>query len=167
MELSCLELRKMYALSELYQSIWKKIEKAVQSRHEAWHLVTAGTVRENEPELRTLVLRGADPERNILWMHTDFRSPKCRDIEKSSNGSLLFYDPTDRWQLRLKGTFSLDPSSELSESAWQKTTASARRCYQGPFISGTPSETLSSNMPSEDVAPNVGRENFSRLVFTI
>jgi general stress protein 26 len=154
-------------LSDLYQLIWKKIEKAVVSRHEAWHLVTVGTVRENEPEIRTLVLRGASAEQGTLWMHTDMRSPKCRDIEKAPQGSLLFYDPHDRWQLRMKGVFSLDSNSDLSESAWNKTTASARRCYQGPAAPGTPSEEIATNLPSENVEPSFGRENFSRLIFTV
>ncbi|NBX76846.1 MAG: hypothetical protein EBQ92_09850 [Proteobacteria bacterium] len=154
-------------LSDLYQRIWKKIEKAVVSRHEAWHLVTVGTVRDHEPEMRTLVLRGASAERGIIWMHTDLRSPKCRDIEKSPTGSLLFYDPIDRWQLRLKGTFSLDTKSDFSETAWRKTTASARRCYQGPVAPGTPSDTMATNLPPENVEPSFGRENFSRLLFTV
>jgi len=154
-------------LSDLYQFIWKKIEKAVISRHEAWHLVTVGTVRENEPELRTLVLRGADSQSGILWMHTDLRSPKCRDIEKCPQGSLLFYDPIDRWQLRLKGSFSLDTQSDLSEAAWIKTTASARRCYQGPAAPGTPSNTIATNLPSENVEPSFGRDNFGRLIFKV
>lgn len=154
-------------LSDLYQSIWKKIEKAVHSRREPWHLVTVGTIRNNEPEIRTLVLRGADPNLAIIWMHTDLRSPKSSDIHKSPLGSLLFYDPTERWQLRLKGTFSLDSKSPLSESAWRKTTASARRCYQGPFAPGTPSKILSTNLPPENVSPDVGRENFSRLIFKV
>lgn len=156
-----------YSLDELLPLIWNKIEKAVQSRHEPWHLVTVGTARKNEPEMRTLVLRGCDPKEQIIWMHTDLRSEKCRDIEKSPHGSLLFYDPIARWQLRLKGVFLLDPDSSVTESAWKKTTASARRCYQGPFTPGTPSEFPSTNLPPTDVGPNIGRENFTRLIFKI
>ncbi|NBT57785.1 hypothetical protein EBT16_03270 [bacterium] len=154
-------------LSELYRSIWNKIERAVKSRHEPWHLVTLATVRNHEPEIRTLVLRGADRDQGLIWMHTDLRSPKCRDIEKSPVGSLLFYDPRDRWQLRLKGSCWLDSDSDSSESAWNKTNASARRCYQGPFAPGTRSETLSTNLPAADVAPTAGRENFCRLIFKV
>jgi len=154
-------------LSEIYQAVWLKLEQAARDRHEAWHLVTVGTVRNAFPEMRTVVLRGASQEKNLCWFHTDLRSPKVQDMEQSSYGSLLFYDPKPKWQLRLRGKFFLDSQSKATEAIWQKTTPSAKRCFQGPFSPGSPSQKYSSNLPTEELGPEAGRENFSRLLFSI
>jgi len=155
------------SLEEIHQAIWKKLEYAVRHRDSAWHLAALATVRSGNPELRTLVLRGALPEQNLLWMHTDLRSPKCQDLKMCSNASILFYDAEDRWQLRLNGTIQLDPKSEITETTWKKVSASAKRCYQGPFAPGTRSAEQSHNLPQKSVSEEVGRENFTRLLFFI
>jgi len=154
-------------LNEIYQSIWKKLEGAVRSRHEAWHLVTLGTIREEKPEIRTLVLRGANQTDRLLWMHTDLRSAKCQDIRKNAEGALLFYDPEARWQLRLTGQLFFDSQSELTERVWQNTSASAKRCYQGSERPSTFSPIQNSNLPSDPVSPDLGRDNFTRLLFQV
>ncbi|MFM8313567.1 MAG: pyridoxamine 5'-phosphate oxidase family protein, partial [Deltaproteobacteria bacterium] len=142
------------SLEEIHQAIWKKLEHAVRHRDSAWHLPVLATVRAGKPELRTLVLRGALPEKNTVWMHTDLRSPKCQDLKNCSAASLLFYDSIDRWQLRLNGTIQLDSNSESTETTWKKVSASAKRCYQGPFVPGTRSEELSYNLPQASVSPD-------------
>lgn len=155
------------SLEEIHQAIWKKLEHSVRQRNSAWHLAVLGTVRAGKPELRNLVLRGALPEKNMLWMHTDLRSPKCQDLKNCSSASLLFYDSLDRWQLRLNGTIQLDSDSESTETTWKKVSASAKRCYQGPFAPGTRSAALSHNLPQKGVSEAAGRENFTRLLFFI
>lgn len=154
-------------LNEIYKSIWKKLETAVKSRHESWHLVTLATIRDDKPEIRTLVLRGADKEKNLIWMHTDLRSPKAQDILKNSEGALLFYDPIARWQLRLNGRISFDSHSETTEHVWKNTSASAKRCYQGAAKPSTLTPVQNSNLPKEPVSPHLGRENFTRVLFQV
>lgn len=154
-------------LSEILAEIWKKLETAVTHRNSPWHLVHVATLRENQPELRTMVLRGANPHDRTLWVHTDSRSLKCADIFKNSLSSLLFYDPIERLQLRLTGTFKIDSDSTETEQAWVKLTASARRCYQGPLRPGTKTEEMFPNIPLEAVDQKLGRDRFTRLVFSV
>lgn len=155
------------SLEEIHQDIWKKLEHAVRHRESAWHLPVLATIRDGKPELRTLVLRGALPEKDMVWMHSDLRSPKCQDLKTCSAASVLFYDPVDRWQLRLSGSVQLDPSSENTKATWKKVSTSAKRCYQGPFAPGTRSSELSHNLPQGSVSADLGRENFTRLLFVI
>lgn len=154
-------------LGEVYQAIWRKLERAVKDRREGWHLLTVATLRNTSPELRTVVLRGVSQEKNSIWFHTDLRSPKALDIKTSPHGSLLFYDPKHKWQLRLRGVFSFDSLSEETETVWKKTSESAKRCYQGPFAPGTLSENYSANLPESSVGSDFGRENFTRVFFKI
>lgn len=155
------------SLDEIYRAIWKKLEHAVRHRDSAWHLPVLATVRDGKPELRTLVLRGALPEKNTVWMHSDLRSPKCQDLKNCSAASMHFYDSLDRWQLRLNGTIQLDSNSESTETTWKKVSASAKRCYQGPFAPGTRSSELTHNLPQGSVSGEWGRENFTRLLFFV
>jgi len=154
-------------LAEIYQAVWRKLERAVKDRKEGWHLLTVATLRNSSPELRTVVLRGVSQEKNSIWFHTDLRSPKVSDIKINPVGSLLFYDPKQKWQLRLRGEFLLDPLSEETETVWRKTSDSAKRCYQAPCAPGTVSKEYSANLPVSDVTQNFGRENFTRLFFNI
>lgn len=154
-------------LVDIYEAVWKKLETAASTRHEGWHLVTVGTIRNQQPELRTTVLRGADRSKSLLWFHTDLRSPKAEDIRQNPRGSLLFYCPSTNWQLRLSGSFALDSDSPQTSSSWNKTSTSAKRCYQGPFSPSSASETPSTNLPEGSVGPEIGRENFCRVLFQI
>jgi general stress protein 26 len=153
-------------LFELQTEIWKKLEGAVTHRHSPWHLVQVATVREAQPEIRNMVLRGVNRTERTLWVHTDSRSLKCDDILKNPSASLLFYDPLERLQLRLSGVFKADLDSTETEKAWSKLSASARRCYQGPLRPGTATSELFSNIPTEAIDQKYGRERFARLVFT-
>jgi general stress protein 26 len=154
-------------LSEIYNDIWKHLEEAVRSRNAPWHLVTLATLRGNRPEIRTLVLRGVSSVDSLIWMHTDLRSPKCQDIKDNQEGALLFYDAQKRWQLRLNGSLSFDSSSPSTESVWHRTSASAKRCYQGELSPSSLTQELNSNLPKEPTPSELGRENFTRLLFKI
>lgn len=154
-------------LAEVYEAVWRKLERAVKDRRDGWHLLTVATLRNTSPELRTVVLRGVSQEKNSIWFHTDLRSPKASDIKNYSQGSVLFYDPKHKWQLRLKGYFSFDSVSEETEAVWKNTSTSAKRCYQGAFAPGAVSKTYSSNLPDSAVDSNFGRENFTRVFFKV
>jgi len=156
-----------FSLADIYDSIWRKLDRAVHTGREPWHLLSLATIREERPEIRTVVLKGAEKAERLVWMHTDLRSPKHLDVHKNSEGALLFYDPRDCWQLRLNGTLSFDQNSESTEKAWQRIAPYGRRCYQGPEIPGTQSLEANSNLPSEPTEFELGRNNFSRLLFQV
>jgi pyridoxamine 5'-phosphate oxidase len=156
-----------HSLEEIYSRAWSKLQSAAKARHEPWHTAYVATVREEHPELRTMVLRGAELTQRVVWFHSDLRSPKCHDLKRSPLGAVLFHDAQDHFQLRLNGNFSLDSHSPESETAWKVLIPSSRRCYQGPFAPSTESPVLSSNIPEEPAPPHLGRENFTRLIFTI
>lgn len=155
------------SLEEIYSRVWEKLQMAVASRHEPWRIASVATVRDNHPELRSMVMRGADSDKKIIWFHTDLRSPKCTDLKHCPEGAILFHDNPDHIQLRLNGLFSLDPSSTQSEEVWNNLHPSSRRCYQGPFIPSSTSSVLSSNLPEGPELLHLGRENFARLIFSI
>ena len=161
------DMNTFKSLEEIYSRVWEKLEEAVASRHEPWRTASVATVRNNHPELRSMVLRGVDSSRKIIWFHTDLRSPKCNDLRLNSQGAVLFHDNPDHIQLRLNGLFEFDSSSKQSDEVWKTLLPSPRRCYQGPFVPGSESPVMSSNIPETPEPLPVGRENFARLILSI
>ncbi|MDA0379872.1 MAG: pyridoxamine 5'-phosphate oxidase family protein [Bacteroidetes bacterium] len=91
------------------------LNKATSEPESRLHWVTLGSVNTsetgNEPDLRMVVLRRVDTERNLLF-YTDSRSPKIEQFKANTKASVLLFDPTSMMQLRIYGEVSVDTQSE-------------------------------------------------------
>jgi 3-hydroxyisobutyrate dehydrogenase len=162
-------------LEERLAEAWELLDNAVHEPGEDWHLPSIATVDLDDlPRSRTVVLRGFDRDRRELLIHTDFRSPKCREIEKNPRVSWLFYDRGRKLQLRVRTMAMLQAKSPRADTAWARATASSRRAYLAPFVPSSPIDTWHPNIPEEfqrTVPPieatEVGRENFALIVCRI
>ncbi len=162
-------------LQERLAEVWGLLDNAVHEPGEDLHLPSIATIDlDNSPRSRTVVLRGFDRDRRELLIHTDFRSPKCREIEKNSSVSWLFYDRGRKLQLRVRTMAMLQAKSPRADTAWANATASSRRAYLAPFTPSSPIDTGHPNIPEEfqrTVPPveatEVGRENFALIVCQI
>ena len=139
------------------------------------HLPSISTVaREGTPRSRTVVLRGFDPVDLQLLIHTDLRSPKCREIENQPAVSWLFYDRGRKLQLRVHTTATVQSHGPRADAAWANATASSRRAYLAPSAPSTFLEQWHPNIPEEfqrTVPPieatESGRQNFALIVCRI
>jgi hypothetical protein len=162
-------------LEERLAEVWELLDNAVHEPGEDLHLPSIATIDLNDfPRSRTVVLRGFDRDRRELLIHTDLRSPKCREIEKNPSVSWLFYDRGRKLQLRVRTMAMLQAKSPRADTAWANATASSRRAYLAPFVPSSPIDTWHPNIPEEfqrTVPPieatEVGRENFALIVCQI
>ena len=69
------------------------IQRGVKDRKSGFHnFVLATSSFVNEPDARTVVLRGFDSEKMEISFHSDFWSQKINQIIKNKYVCLVFYD---------------------------------------------------------------------------
>ena len=88
------EIPKYYDNLDLtLEEILGLIQRGVKDRKSGFHnFVLATSSFENEPDARTVVLRGFDSEKMEISFHSDLRSQKINQLNKNKNLCLVFYD---------------------------------------------------------------------------
>ena len=127
------------SLEDILNSTWEELARGATRRAHAYHLGVFATSGCAGPSLRTVVLRDVSPEQRVLISHTDTRSEKLTDIRQESRVAWLFYDAATKIQLRLSGTAAVHIQDEVARLRWERTNASARRCY---LTTHAPGESL-------------------------
>lgn len=140
MQQTTFESEQVKDISFVEQLCWKMLSDAVHDRKHPMRTVVIGTAKENMANLRTVVLRGADPVTRTICFHTDIRSTKIDEIRSTGQLSWLTYDPLHRSQIRLSGPTIVHHGDELAQNQWAKTQHSSRRCYLLPQGPGLPLE---------------------------
>ena len=147
------------------------IQRAVKDRKSGFHNFVLATSFDNNPDARTVVLRGFDSEKMELSFHSDLRSQKINQLNKNQNVSLVFYDEKKKIQLRIKGKTNIRKSFN---EAWNKLTNWSKRCYLTLSPPGQESEKPSSGFPEKFAfdAPSLeqtkdGLKNFGQIRVSI
>ena len=65
---------------EILREEWIALDAGTQSAGHHFHSFIFSTIRNNTPELRTVILRTVDETSSSLFFHTDLRSKKIIDI---------------------------------------------------------------------------------------
>jgi 3-hydroxyisobutyrate dehydrogenase len=156
-----------YTLAEIERLSWRLLYHGALASKNPMHYMGVATYGTEGINLRTVVLRHADPDTRTLRFHTDVRSRKWHDLLADARVSLLLYDNPEKTQLRLTGTAVLHTDDALAEEAWEKTALYSRRCYLADAPPSATSETPTSGLPESfiDADPSVeesvlGRKNF-------
>lgn len=147
-----------------------RLAKAARQRRSAMHTPVVGTA---DGDLRMMVLREATPDLTLRF-HTDLRSPKCALIGNCAQVSVLAYDPETRIQIRMRGEGRIEHCGPVADAAWQRATASSRRCYLAGAGPGAVLEAAGSTIPEHLLrrAPTIeetlpGRSNFAVLLVEV
>lgn len=157
-------------LDSIRSDCMTRLTRAAKDRRSPMHtpVVVTGDV-----DARVMVLRGFARENWTLRFHTDARAPKAQVVARDPRVSVLFYDKSQKIQLRVKGTGEVLPNGPVVEQAWAAGSNFARRCYLGDGP-GTPSDTPTSGLPPafEGVEPSdedlvMARDNFAVLLVRI
>lgn len=114
---------------DLLPRLWAELAQACADRQHGWRTPVLATLgRDDLPQARTVVLRGADPVAGTLAVFTDARSPKVAELVREPLASLVFWSAARQWQLRVQVQVVVHRRGELVEQAWEqvKSTASAR-----------------------------------------
>ncbi len=145
-----------YSIDELEKDCWIQLVNGAIKSRSPFHTSCVATINNGEVSTRTVVLRKAHPLLKELRFHTDTRSNKWKELQNNDSISALFYDPSTRVQIRVKGKAILHFNDEMTSEAWQKTSLSSRRCY---LTEASPSSF--SAIPTSGLSEEVEQENFT------
>lgn len=118
-----------YSLNDLEQDCWSRLVTGAKKSRTPFHTPSIATLANGEVSLRTVVLRKTLTVERELRFHTDIRSPKWNELLINPSISALFYDASERIQLRVKGKAVLHHTNDLTAKAWETTSLSSRKCY--------------------------------------
>lgn len=148
--------------------------RGVSDRRSPFHtpvLVTNGL--DGSPAARTVVLRGFEPARRHLIVHTDRRSGKVAELSADDRAALVFYDARNRVQVRVGARGVVHRGDDEAAAAWGRVTPFGRRCYLGD-PPGAPSPESTSGLPVDlDGSPpslersESGFANFAVIALTV
>jgi len=85
-------------LDKIYFKIWKLLDLGLQNSNAPFHIPVFVCGNKNEFDGRIVVLRGIDKVEKKIWFHSDIRSGKVKILKANSEGSLLFYDKSEKVQ---------------------------------------------------------------------
>jgi len=112
---------------QIARDAWGRFQGAADNRADPLRLVTFVSVDDlGRPEPLTLVLRGAgDQESPALWFHVDKRSSKVSNVRRRPSVGLLFYDPRDQVQVRVRGSARVHTDDAQADDHWAQVEITA------------------------------------------
>lgn len=116
-------------LDTLYAQVWARLVRGVGDRHSPARHPTLGTVTPGGwPDLRTVVLRAADPVAGTLDIHTDLRSPKVAALRATPRAALHIWDDGAHLQSRIEVTVDILTGAAVA-AIWARVPDPSRQSY--------------------------------------
>ncbi len=110
---------------DLWDTAISELTRAKVDRRHPFRFFTLGTIGAQHPELRTVVLRDFDNQEKKLYLYTDSRTPKVREISECPLVSCLFYYPKKQLQVRMRAEATLiSDQTDLYSQHLQKVKSS-------------------------------------------
>ncbi len=141
-------------LSNIYLKIWTLLHSGLKNRDAPFHIPVF--VCGKKPDARIIVLRGISEKEKKIWFHSDIRSKKVKIVKSNSDVALLFYDKSEKIQLRISGKAKINYQNNFTEKSWKKTAHMSRQCYLGNKSPG--SET---SLPTSGLTENIDNLKYS------
>lgn len=158
-------------LDDLLVGLWALLGTGCREAGHPLHTPVLGTMSNGVPALRTVVLRGVEPEARALVLHTHRGAAKLDQLREQPACQWLFYSAADKVQIQANALASLHHLDDVAQADWAATSLSSRRIYctveapgeafppeTGP-VSGLPPE-LESRQPTEQESERLGWPNF-------
>ena len=136
-------------LDKVYSKIWILLNSGLQNRDTSFHIPVFICGNENKFDGRIVVLRGVDKKENKLWFHSDIRSNKIKILKSNPKGTLLFYDKSEKIQLRISGSAKINYQNNISKKSWKKTAHMSRQCYLGDKAPGSDASEPTSGLTND------------------
>lgn len=126
-------------LQDTYLYIKQQLTRAAVDVKHDLHQIYIATVGNHYPEVRTVILRAVNWDKNQLVFYTDVRSKKYTELLANNKISLMGYNHQKSYQIRIRGNAFLHHADEIAEQNWRKQGVSSRRVY----LASNPGEVLS------------------------
>ncbi|MCZ8374736.1 MAG: pyridoxamine 5'-phosphate oxidase family protein [Beijerinckiaceae bacterium] len=118
--------------------VWRCLGGGASTRRSAFHHPTIATTGpDGAPRLRTMILRGIEPEIRRLRLHTDIRGDKVADIAANPRVAVHVYDPGMKLQVRMTGLATISHGDPVARTAWQHSQPMSQACYGTKPAPGT------------------------------
>lgn len=125
-------------LDTLLAQVWARLVRGVGDRHApARHPVFATVAPDGTPEVRTVVLRAADPAAGTLDVHTDLRSAKVAALRHQPIAALHVWDATAHLQTRITASVKVLTGDAVA-ALWQRVPDTSQAAYGTMPAPGTP-----------------------------
>jgi len=124
-------------LDKIYLKIWNLLENGLANRNAPFHIPVFIAGKQKKFDGRIVVLRGIDKKEKKIWFHSDIRSNKIKILKSNPQASLLFYDKSEKIQLRIFCSVKINFKNEMTKKSWKKTAHMSRQCYLGDKAPGT------------------------------
>ena len=115
--------------NEIYENIWKCLDKGVNDRLSDYHTFSLATSPKNIVEVRTVVLRGYDRKNQSIIFHTNNLTNKISEIQNNPSVGALFYDRKEKVQIRLNGDAVISNMDQYCKERWDKMSSQSQECY--------------------------------------
>lgn len=154
-----------YDLENIFYNCWHQLVNGANSAKHAFHCPSIATINHGLPEIRTVVLRKVIEEKCTLFFHTDYRSPKIKQIKENNVITWLFYDTIAGVQLRIKTFATIHYNNEITQKLWNEAKLTSLKCYLANLAPATKINFASDGLPNsfnlsdENIAP--GYTNFA------
>jgi len=109
---------------------------------------------------RVLILRGFDSDTWRVTLHTDRRSGKVSEIAGSNAASLVFYDHGAAFQIRMKGSVTIEADDTVRARVWRDLPEGTKPNYRSAESPGT---ALARPEDGQNMVETDGFENFAIL----
>ena len=95
-------------LDKIYLKIWDLLKIGLKNRDLPFHIPVFICGNKIKSDGRIVVLRGVDEEEKKIWFHSDIRSSKVKILKSNPEATLLFYDKSEKIQLRIYGNTKIN-----------------------------------------------------------
>lgn len=150
--------------NEIYENIWKCLDKGVNDRFSDYHTFSLATAPKNIAEIRTVVLRGYDRKNQSIIFHTNNLTSKISEIKNNPNVGALFYDKKEKIQIRCNGDAVISNMDEYCKERWNKMSAQSQECY---YQNISPGENIEYPEIVKNKLENKLSENFTVITINI
>ena len=143
-------------LDKVYLKIWDLIKTGLKNRNAPFHIPVFICGDKNKFNGRIVVLRGVDQLEKKIWFHSDIRSNKVKFLKSNPEATLLFYDKSEKIQLRISGFTKINYQNDITQISWKKTAHMSRQCYLGDKSPGS-----NTQIPTSGLTENVDNLKYS------
>ena len=154
-------------LDKVYLKIWDLLKIGLKNRDLPFHIPVFICGNKIKSDGRLVVLRGINEEEKKIWFHSDIRSSKVKILKSNPEATLLFYDKSEKIQLRIYGNTKINYKNDSTKKSWKKTAHMSRQCYLGDKAPGStvsfPTSGLSTevdNLKYTKEESEIGYKNF-------
>jgi general stress protein 26 len=106
------------SLEQIKATVLQALNRAGNDQGSAFRFIILNTIADGYPNSRYVVLRKFDIQKQELFIFTDFRSHKIKEIRENELVSVLAYDQQKKCQVKLKATATIHHNDQIAEEYW-------------------------------------------------